>query len=695
MKRRTLDMPDDKHDVATDSIDRLIERGEHAAAAQLAVASGEWGRAIALYRLLWRYADALPLALRLGDLALAVELALDARRGDEARAIARRIPAENAAELGRGALAFAAHGEHWEAGQLAERGHDWDGAAAHYRRAGSHLDAGRMDDRAGRAREAGLAYERALAVASDERAAARAHEALGRLLGRMGQHHEAARSLQQAMRIPGQRLSAARALVAELGALGLTVASAEIAARIQREFPDQPATPEAIVARDIAEQALETTAGSQFSTETGLHRRRFRILRLLGAGATSQVYWATDTLLGHDVALKLLTIGSTTSAVGAERVAYQRFAREAEAVGRLRHPNIVGLFDADAAAGMFVLERMPGGTLAERLANHGALPPRLVRRLALDLLSALAAAHGHGLVHRDVKPANILFDEAGNAKLADFGAAHLADFGQTQTGGLMGTLAYMSPEQISGANIGPRADLYAAGVTLFEALTGRLPFLGPDIVAQHLGDAAPRPSDVGTGATALLPCHDAALLRALEKAPQQRWSSADEMAEAIRGWPSDDGAVARRAAPSPQAPSAEPPADAEPHQAENISVIGRSAYGILSVRDDLRLNRAVLFEQRTIAIDASPEHLHQVRNLAAAGGPFVQRVLSISEDGTQVTYEWIEGPRVELPDVPIEWRAPLLAAWQSLVAEGILSPADAPPIILTTAGPVLILCHPH
>ena len=111
--------------------------------------------------------------------------------------------------------------------------------------------------------------------------------------------------------------------------------------------------------------------------------------------------------------------------------------------------------------------------------------------MALDIIGGLEAAHHRGVVHRDVKPANIFFDARGTAKLGDFGVAHLVDLGQTQTGGLIGTLAYMSPEQITGAPISIAADLYALGVTLFEVVTGRLPFLGPDFVAQHLGEEPP------------------------------------------------------------------------------------------------------------------------------------------------------------------------------------------------------------
>src|SRR6185369_8102359 len=260
--------------------------------------------------------------------------------------------------------------------------------------------------------------------------------------------------------------------------------------------------------------------------------RRFELRRLLGGGATGRVYEAVDTLLGIPVALKMLQLGGAPG--DPERQAYLRFAREAEAAGRLRHPNIVTLYDAQPASGLFVFELMTGGTLAERLATAGPLAPAAARRLALDLLTALGAAHERGIVHRDVKPANIFFDAAGNAKLGDFGAAHLADFGQTQSGGFLGTLAYMAPEQITGAAIGAAADLYALGATLFEALTGRPPFLGPDLVGQHLGEAAPP-------ATALRPAlsgaHDQTLRRALAKAPSDRFGSAAEMAEAIASWP--------------------------------------------------------------------------------------------------------------------------------------------------------------
>ena len=207
----------------------------------------------------------------------------------------------------------------------------------------------------------------------------------------------------------------------------------------------------------------------------------------------------------------------------------------------------MALHDAQPASGLFVFELMAGGTLADRLAAGGPLTPAAARRLALDLLAALGAAHERGIVHRDVKPANVFFDAAGNAKLGDFGAAHLADFGQTQSGGFLGTLAYMSPEQITNAPLGVAADLYALGATLFEALTGRPPFLGPDLVGQHLGEKPAAPTAVRPG---LRPVHDQTLLRALAKAPADRFGSAAEMADAVAAWPVDSPEILVGALPT-------------------------------------------------------------------------------------------------------------------------------------------------
>jgi serine/threonine-protein kinase len=298
---------------------------------------------------------------------------------------------------------------------------------------------------------------------------------------------------------------------------------------------------------------------------------------------------------------------------------------------------------------------MPGGTLAERLAGEGPLSPAAARRLGLDALAALGAAHERGIVHRDVKPANLFFDAAGNAKLGDFGAAHLADFGQTQTGGFMGTVAYMSPEQITAAAIGVAADLYALGVTLFEALTGRPPFLGPDLVAQHLGETPPAPSSLRPELTA---AHDEVLARALAKAPEARWASAADMAAAVARWPTQAGVAARAAAEAP----AEPPlaAVAEEPAAEPQRELGATPGGRLLLRRDPRTARLVLVEERAAPLDDAD--LADVRRRAAAGGPWVQRVLRLEPAHREIWYEALTGQVVPLEAATPEERQRLDAA---------------------------------
>ena len=202
---------------------------------------------------------------------------------------------------------------------------------------------------------------------------------------------------------------------------------------------------------------------------------RYRLDEMLGSGGAGRVFRARDEVSGRDVAIKLW---STELARGNQ--AYERFVREAKVASTLRHANLIECYGFSAEMGYIVMELM-AGSLADRVSD--AMTEKSVRRMALDVLGGLELAHQRGIIHRDVKPANVFFDARGIAKLGDFGVAHLTDLGQTQTGGLIGTLAYMAPEQITGARLTITADLYSLGVTVFEALTGRPPFLGPDFVA--------------------------------------------------------------------------------------------------------------------------------------------------------------------------------------------------------------------
>jgi serine/threonine-protein kinase len=645
-----------------DFVDYLVAHGAYAEGARVAAERGELARAIGLYERVWRFGDAWPLALKLGDRPLAVRLALDANLPAQAAEIAEETPPAGLLAV---AEAFAARGRTFEAARAAERAGAWARAAAWYRRAGAPLDEARVETQAGALREAGLIYERLIAQGSGEEVTA-ARLAIGKLLARLGRAEEAVRHLQIAARVPALRTAAWRALCGPLLALGLPGAAAELAARLHRADPQLPRIAEEVA---LLEEAVTEAGGA--GAAPGDVGRRYHLRRLLGVGAIGRVYEAFDSLLGAPVALKLLAVGGGGDS---ERQAYLRFAREAEAAGRLRHPNIVALADAQPASGLFVFELMPGGTLGDRLAAEGPLPLAAGRRLALDLLAALGAAHERGIVHRDVKPANVFYDAAGNAKLGDFGSAHLADFGQTQTGGFFGTVAYMSPEQITGAPIGYSADLYALGATLVEALTGRPPFLGPDLVAQHLGEDPPRPSARRPG---LSPLHDEALARALAKSPGERFASALEMAEAVVAWPIE-GAAYELPAPATAPAQAETPPVTTPERE-----LGHTDEARLVLRYDPRSAREVLIEERVAALE--DDALGELRATAAAGGPQVQRVLRLSDDRRAIWYEPVAGDPQPFEALTPSERAALAAAVARLPA------ARARRFVRTSDGPVVLV----
>ena len=200
---------------------------------------------------------------------------------------------------------------------------------------------------------------------------------------------------------------------------------------------------------------------------------RYEIARELGRGGVSVVYRARDTQVGQDVALKLLV--PSPAAANQTR---ERMRREVNAVRRLAHPNIVAVYDfaEDGPYGAVIMELVDGEDLDRRVRRSGPLPPDEVARIGSEVAAALAAAHRHGILHRDVKPKNILLDRDGRARLTDFGSARMeGDATITRTGTIVGTLAYMAPETAAGRRGDARSDVFALGVTLFHAAAGRLP----------------------------------------------------------------------------------------------------------------------------------------------------------------------------------------------------------------------------
>jgi serine/threonine protein kinase len=224
----------------------------------------------------------------------------------------------------------------------------------------------------------------------------------------------------------------------------------------------------------------------------------------------SDVWLAEDVELGRRVAIKRLGLDADAA----------RFEREAQAVAALAHPNICQLYDYGEEGGrpFMVLEYLGGGTLEDRLPAGRPYDDDETRRIATELASALAHAHARGLVHRDLKPANVLFDDEGRAKIADFGIARLSGAGTlTEAGTLLGTAAYISPEQGQGLSATPASDVYSFGVILFRMLTGRLPFEAEtpiDLAAMHVNKPAPTVSSLRSDAPPdLAAVADAALLK--------------------------------------------------------------------------------------------------------------------------------------------------------------------------------------
>ena len=200
---------------------------------------------------------------------------------------------------------------------------------------------------------------------------------------------------------------------------------------------------------------------------------RYKVTGTLGAGGMGEVYAAVDEVLGREVAVKTLR---GKHAGLAARLLDERFKQEARAIAALAHPGVVQVFDIDLAAEppYIVMERVAGPSLKERLAT-GRLEARELRALGIQIARALAAAHAAGIVHRDVKPANILAAADGTWKLADFGVAHVPDSKVTMTGQFVGSPAYAPPEALVRGQSGPAGDIYGLGATLYEAAAGRWP----------------------------------------------------------------------------------------------------------------------------------------------------------------------------------------------------------------------------
>ncbi|GGZ82720.1 protein kinase [Streptomyces echinoruber] len=264
---------------------------------------------------------------------------------------------------------------------------------------------------------------------------------------------------------------------------------------------------------------------------------RYQLRDLLGQGGMASVHLAHDTVLDRQVAIKTLH-----TELGREQAFRERFRREAQAVAKLTHTNIVSVFDTgeDEVGGMttpyivmeYVEGRPLGTVLEEDVRQYGAMPVDKALKITADVLAALEISHEKGLVHRDIKPGNVMITKRGVVKVMDFGIARAMQSGvtsMTQTGMVVGTPQYLSPEQALGRGVDARSDLYSVGIMLFQLVTGRLPFDADSPLAiayAHVQEEPPVPSSINRS---LPPAVDALIARALKKNPNERFPSAETM----------------------------------------------------------------------------------------------------------------------------------------------------------------------
>ena len=343
---------------------------------------------------------------------------------------------------------------------------------------------------------------------------------------------------------------------------------------------------------------------------------RYRLLQVLGSGGMGTVWEAEDELLGRRVAVKVLTGPDATSPR-----AVRRFRREARSAARLSGPHIATVYDVGEEAGSpyLVMELVEGETLADRLAREGRLEPHEAGWVAAAIADALEIAHREGVVHRDVKPANVMLTTSGEVKVMDFGIAAAAERGPhatTNADTVVGTPSYLSPEQARGEPVTARSDVYALGAVLYEMLAGRPPFVRATSVATALAHVHDEPAPIADVVPDVPPQVAAACAAALAKDPADRPASASGFASALR-----DATVPLPVVPAERddtAPIAMLPlprrGSARPHPAVLAVALGLAAVAVIallltlsgpSVRKELRQELPSRTPQSVVSSPAS------------------------------------------------------------------------------------------
>jgi eukaryotic-like serine/threonine-protein kinase len=389
---------------------------------------------------------------------------------------------------------------------------------------------------------------------------------------------------------------------------------------------------------------------------------RYSVRRELGRGAMGMVFQAEDPDIGRAVAIKLVRADLLH---GSDRDEFlTRFRQEARAAGRCTHPNIVALYDLAQHEGnpFLAMEYVDGTDLADALRERGRFAPDEAVAIITQVLDALGAAHAAGIVHRDVKPANILLQANGHVKVTDFGISRLSTSNLTQHGAVLGTLTYMSPEQCCGEEIDLRSDLFSVGAVLYELLSGSRAFYG-----RHANEVTHRlltvePPDL----TTLVPGLPGELVqvvrKSMEKSRNRRYTSAQEMADALRS-PTSEAAsagsllseaetMAARQPPTPDPAMPEPIDDATQKRIERrlafyigpiarhvLRAAARNAQSVEALCEAVSLHIDLIDEREQFLTEALPA---QRRGAETTPPPIVPGALPTSDEATSITVEQAE-----------------------------------------------------
>jgi serine/threonine-protein kinase len=620
--------------VAVDvDVEALVARAEIDQAAALAVTRKQWRRAAELLSSLGRVADAAVAAAEGDEWRLAMDIALQASDEQVLSALCARLGRDPARVAQAAAQARLARRDD-VAATLLEETQPLEAAETWYAR-GEYAKAAPCFERAKDPARAARAWEQHLAQSPDDASAALR---LGELRARQGDDEGAVRALQAAAKVEASDEVMAR-LAAGMRRLGYLHAARYWIARLRDRDASWPVDPEAYDPYlPRAEGAAKRYAG------------RYRVVREAGSGATGRVLEAVDELTGDSVALKVLTVSDDRSA------AFGRFVREAELARTLDDPCLVRMRALDPEGPTIVYDWMPGGTLSARV---GSMPLREVGRVTLRLLHALETLHRHGVVHRDVKPSNVLFDAAGQARLGDLGAAHLGDLGATVTGGMVGSLPYMAPEQMTGAPVSASTDLYALGCVVFEMLTGEAPYGGPDYMAQHLGEPVPR---VTALCPRLPPVFDEAIERLMAKSQDDRPQDATEARALLSALPWDlsDELVLERPLPRNDRRSSVPPPPMDRDETQRV----RTEAGWEDAFTGARLARVTTFRGAR----------ERVLAWARSGAPELQTLLDL-EEGPAEDVWWLSAVEARTPmrEVPPLARERALRALEAVGVSALVA----------------------